>query len=68
MKIGLIKAIKDKENRVGLTPEGVRYLARNGHEVLVEKGAGLDQALPMMTMHRLALSLSRPKRHGTATW
>ena len=41
MKIGLIKEIKDKENRVGMTPEGVRYLARNGHEVRVEKGAGL---------------------------
>jgi len=41
MKIGLLKEIKDKENRVGLTPAGVRELVRGGHEVRVEVGAGL---------------------------
>jgi alanine dehydrogenase len=41
MKIGLIKEIKNKENRVGLTPKGVRGLAQGGHEIRVEKGAGL---------------------------
>lgn len=41
MKIGLIKEIKDKENRVALTPEGVRGLVDLGHQVQVEQGAGL---------------------------
>ncbi|MDD4913909.1 MAG: alanine dehydrogenase [Methylococcales bacterium] len=40
MKIGLIKEIKTKENRVGLTPAGVAALAANGHQVYVEQGAG----------------------------
>lgn len=41
MKIGLIKEIKTKENRVGLTPTGVAALTANGHQVHVEQGAGL---------------------------
>ena len=41
MKIGLIREIKDRENRVGLTPEGVRRLVGDGHSVRVEHGAGL---------------------------
>ena len=40
MKIGLIKEIKDSENRVGLTPEGVRQLITDGHRVCVERSAG----------------------------
>jgi len=40
MKIGLVREIKDKENRVGLTPDGVRELTRAGHAVSVERGAG----------------------------
>ena len=41
MKIGLVKEIKDKESRVGLTPEGVRRLVEDGHAVRVERSAGL---------------------------
>ena len=41
MKIGLVKELKDRENRVGLTPEGVRGLVEDGHRVVVEQGAGL---------------------------
>ncbi|MGB5467147.1 MAG: alanine dehydrogenase [Sedimenticolaceae bacterium] len=41
MKIGLVKELKDRENRVGLTPDGVRVLVRDGHQILVEQGAGL---------------------------
>jgi alanine dehydrogenase len=40
MHIGLPKEIKDGEFRVGLTPEGVGALARAGHAVTVESGAG----------------------------
>ncbi len=41
MKVGLIKEIKSKENRVGLTPTGVTALIARGHRVSVEKDAGL---------------------------
>ncbi|MEP2782618.1 MAG: alanine dehydrogenase [Pseudoruegeria sp.] len=41
MFIGVPKEIKNHEYRVGLTPESVAELVANGHNVLVEKGAGL---------------------------
>ena len=40
MRIGIPKEIKDKENRVALTPEGAKQLVSNGHTVLIEKNAG----------------------------
>jgi len=40
MKIGIPKEIKDNEYRVGMIPAGVRALVDEGHEVVVEKGAG----------------------------
>ncbi len=40
MIIGVPKEIKIFENRVGMTPNGVRALTQAGHRVLVEKGAG----------------------------
>lgn len=42
MIIGILKEIKKEENRVSLTPGGVEMLVRNGHEVFVEKDAGLN--------------------------
>lgn len=42
MKIGIVKEIKDKENRVSLTPEGAKKLTEAGNEVLVEKDAGIN--------------------------
>ena len=41
MLIGCPKEIKNHEYRVGLTPESARELARHGHEVWIESGAGL---------------------------
>jgi alanine dehydrogenase len=41
MKIGIPKEIKDKEDRVACTPAGVRMLTARGHEVLVQKSAGV---------------------------
>ena len=42
MKIGVPKEIKPQENRVGLTPESVKTLISNGHEVLVENNGGYE--------------------------
>ena len=44
MRIGVPKEIKNNENRVAITPAGVRELIRAGHHVLVESGAGLGSA------------------------
>ncbi len=41
MKIGVPKEVKDKENRVALTPDGAKQLVAHGHEVFVERNAGL---------------------------
>ena len=40
MRIGVPKEIKNHEYRVGLTPESVRELVANGHEVVIETQAG----------------------------
>ena len=40
MIIGVPKEIKDMEYRVSLTPGGAEFLTQDGHQVLVESGAG----------------------------
>ena len=45
MRIGTPKEIKNHEYRVGLTPAGVRELKAHGHEVMIQKGAGLGIGL-----------------------
>ena len=42
MKIGVPKEIKPQENRIGLTPESVKTLVSEGHEVLVENNGGFE--------------------------
>ena len=42
MKIGVPKEIKPQENRIGLTPESVKILTSNNHEVLVENNGGFE--------------------------
>jgi hypothetical protein len=40
LKIGIPREITFQENRVALTPSSVSYLTANGHQVVVESGAG----------------------------
>ena len=42
MRIGVPKEIKPQENRIGLTPDSVKVLTSNGHEVLVENDGGYE--------------------------
>src|SRR6266540_3873354 len=44
MRIGVAKEIKSDEYRVALTPAGARELIQQGHDVLVERGAGEGSA------------------------
>ena len=41
MIVGVPTEIKDAERRVGLTPNSVRDVSLRGHDVLIQKGAGL---------------------------
>ena len=45
MKVGIPTEIKVQEFRVGITPAGVHALKEAGHEVYVQKGAGLGSMI-----------------------
>ena len=45
MKIGVPREVKNHEYRVAITPAGVHEFVRNGHEVVVEAGAGLGSSI-----------------------
>ena len=42
MIVGLPKEIKNNEHRVGLTPDSVAEITKNGHEVVVQRDCGLE--------------------------
>jgi len=42
MRIGVPKEIKPQENRIGLTPDSVKTLIAEGHEVLIENNGGFE--------------------------
>jgi alanine dehydrogenase len=46
MKVGVPAEVKDNEFRVAITPAGVHELARAGHGVFIEAGAGAGSSLP----------------------
>jgi alanine dehydrogenase len=45
MTVGAPAETKEGEHRVALTPDGVRELVAQGHEVVVEAGAGEDSSI-----------------------
>lgn len=45
MIIGVPKEIKNNENRVAVTPAGVYALTQKGHQVLIEKSAGIGSGI-----------------------
>ncbi|MGN6474188.1 MAG: alanine dehydrogenase [Mycobacteriales bacterium] len=46
MKVGIPRELKDNEYRVAITPAGVNELTRMGHEVVVEREAGVGSSIP----------------------
>lgn len=42
LKIGIPREISNDERRISLTPAGVSVLKANGHEIFIEKNAGID--------------------------
>jgi len=45
MRVGVPSEIKNNENRVAITPAGVSELTRRGHEVSIQRGAGLGSSI-----------------------
>ena len=45
MKVAIPSEVKNHEYRVAITPAGVFELARHGHEVFVQQGAGLGSSI-----------------------
>ncbi len=45
MRIGVPREVKNREYRVAITPVGVHELVAHGHEVLIEKDAGIGSAV-----------------------
>ena len=46
MKVGIPSEIKNNEYRVAITPAGVHELVARGHEVVVQRDAGVGSAIP----------------------
>ena len=46
MKVGIPREVKNHEYRVAITPAGVHELVRNGHDVFIEKEAGVGSSIP----------------------
>jgi len=46
VKISIPREVKNHEYRVALTPAGAHEFIRNGHEVFVEKDAGVGSSIP----------------------
>src|SRR5271166_568716 len=46
MIIGVPKEIKEQEYRVALLPSGAYQLVKRGHQVVIERGAGVGAGYP----------------------
>ena len=46
MKVGIPREVKNHEYRVAITPAGVHELVSHGHEVVIEKDAGVGSSIP----------------------
>jgi alanine dehydrogenase len=45
VKVGIPREVKNHEYRVAITPSGVHELARHGHDVFIEAGAGQGSSI-----------------------
>ena len=64
MKIGVPREIKTHEYRVGMTPHSVKAYVKNGHRVLVEKGAGVGSGYEDAGVQGSGRARSSPTRRS----
>ncbi|MFF4358268.1 alanine dehydrogenase [Streptomyces sp. NPDC001604] len=46
VKVGIPREVKNNEFRVAITPAGVHELVRHGHQVVIERDAGVGSSIP----------------------
>jgi len=63
MIIGVVKEIKNNENRVGLTPAGAADLCKAGHTVLMEQGAGFGSGFSDESYVKVGASIIADKKN-----
>jgi alanine dehydrogenase len=57
MRVGVPRELKDNEYRVAITPAGVRELVVGGHNVIIERGAGLGSSIPDTDFERAGAAI-----------
>ena len=57
MIIGVLREIKDQEHRVALLPSAAYQLIKRGHQVIVERGAGVGAGYPDADYERAGATL-----------
>src|SRR5690554_4175620 len=57
MIVGVVKEIKNKEYRVGLIPESVKVFVQRGHQVFIEKDAGLGSGFTDKQYQKVGASI-----------
>ena len=62
MIVGVPREIKAGEQRVALTPAGVRALAERGHRILVERDAGTGSGIRDADFARYGAALVERRR------
>lgn len=62
MIIGVVKEIKNNENRVGLTPAGAEDLCKAGHTVLVEQSAGVGSGFSDVSYAKSGATIIEDKK------
>ena len=71
MKVGVPKEVKNHEYRVAITPIGVHELVAHGHDVYVEKDAGvgsqIDDAEYVAEVRERAVRAAHWLSHGEWT-
>ena len=60
MIVGVPKEVKTHEYRVGLTPTSVRELVAHGHEVILERNAGLGIGMPDAAYEKAGARIGDP--------
>ncbi len=64
VKVGIPREVKNNEFRVAITPAGVHELVRDGHQVVVEKGAGAGSSIPDAEYTAAGAAILRHRRRG----
>ncbi len=59
MRIGIPKETKPKEDRVALIPPAVSELVKQGHEVVIQSGAGVGAGYPDLDYRRAGAKIAR---------